>query len=417
MNTGQKLFLIFCFVISLAKAQPLQEIVPPEYIQTVEFRSPESGLNLPFFTLGDAFELHFDDLYGDEADYYYSLVHCDRNWYPSDLTKVEYIKGVDEQRITRHENSLNTLQMYTHYVLKFPNEKTALKLSGNYMLQILDRDFNLIFSRKLVLVEPLLPVEVYVKRSRDMRTISQMQVPQFTISTATYQVDNPTQNIHVQVLQNHQWNSVRAIEKPQFTSGYNLIYRYDNELAFWGGNEYLNFDTKDIRSSSDRIYATQTSDDTYQTFLYPDEARSTDLYTYYPDVNGRFVVRTLQGRNVDIESEYSWVNFTLKDFFEANDKEVHVYGAFNNFLLNDETKMFFDNTTGTYKARLYLKQGFYNYTYVVKNKDASIDKTLLNGSHFQTENIYTVLVYYRRFGDRHDSLIGIGEGNSQYITD
>lgn len=419
MNSTNRLFIviIFLLVFSSGWSQALEEVPPPEYITTVTFRSAQFDGNLPIVLKGESIRLQFDDLYGDEADYYYRIIHCDQNWAPSPLSKTEYLAGVDEQRIVHYKNSLNTLQLYTHYTLTLPNEKTALKLSGNYMVEILDKNFKTVFSRKLMVVEPLLPVEVYTRRVRDMKMINQKQTVQFVINTASYLIDNPTQNLHVKILQNYRWDNRIEGVKPQYTTGYDLIYRYDSETAFWGGNEFLNFDTKDIRSSSERVKSVQFQTDTYITYLYEDEIRAGTPYTYYPDINGRFLVRTLNGQDTDIESEYSWVNFTLLANRPIPDAEVHVFGAFNNYQLNDETKMFYDGTTSSYKTRLYLKQGFYNYTYVLYYPTGILDAQFLNGSYFQTENNYTVLIYFRKFGDRHDSLIGFGEGNSKYITD
>lgn len=415
----QKVFFWFaCLLLPfLVTAQSLEEVPPPLYIASVSFRNAESDGNLPIVPKGEPVALHFDDLYGDEADYYYRIIHCDHNWVPSLLSKTEYIAGVDEQRIINYKNSLNTLQLYTHYTLTLPNEKTALKLSGNYMIEVLDKDFQTVFSRKLMVVEPLLPVQVYTRRSRNMSVINQKQSVQFTINTAAFIIDNPTQNLHVKILQNYRWDTTIENIKPQYTTGYDLVYKYDSETSFWGGNEFLNFDTKDIRSSSERIQSVQNQGDTYHTYLYPDAIRAGTPYTYYPDINGRFFVRTLQGQDSDIEAEYSWVHFTLSANKAVPDAEVHVFGAFNNYNLNDETQMFYDSATLSYKTKLYLKQGFYNYTYVLYYPDGQIDEAFLNGTHFQTENLYTVLVYFRKFGDRHDSLIGWGEGSSLYISD
>lgn len=33
-----------------------------------------------------------------------------------------------------------------------------------------------------------------------------------------------------------------------YTVGNDLIYKYDSETQFWAGNEYLNFENKDIRA-------------------------------------------------------------------------------------------------------------------------------------------------------------------------
>lgn len=398
-------------------SQPLQEANPPNFIKSVTLYAAETGSFTAFVQKGDPVVLEFDDLYGDEVDYYYRIVHCDSEWRPSDLSKSEYINGLDEQRITDYKNSLNTLQIYTHYTLSLPNDRTSLKLSGNYMIEVLDNNYEVVFSRKLVVFEPLANVEVYAKRSRDMKDIQQKQSVQFIVNTAGFPIDNPTQNIKVAVLQNHQWDSAISNLKPQFTAGYNLVYKYDKEASFWGGNEYLNFDSKDIRTSTDRVYASKSEDDGFHSYLYPDEARANQIYTYYPDINGNFLIRTMQGQDPSIESEYVWVHFSFQDYFEAKNRKVHVYGAFNNYAVDDHTLLVYDKESNAYQVSLYLKQGFYNYAYIIENPDGTIDKHSLDGSHFQTENTYSVLVYYRKFGDRHDSLIGFGEGNSSFITD
>lgn len=415
--TKKSFYFLILTIYGLTFYGQSTEIYPPDFIKSVGLHGVNNDNFVAFAQKGDPVVLEFDDLYGDEVDYYYRIIHCDSEWKPSDLSKSEYINGLDEQRIPDYKNSLNTLQIYTHYTLLLPNDRTSLKISGNYMIEILDRAYDIVFSRKLVVFEPLVNVEVYAKRSRDMKDIQQKQSVQFIVNTAGYLIDNPTQNIKVVVFQNHQWDSAITGLKPQFTSGYNLIYKYDKESSFWGGNEYLNFDSKDIRTSTDRVYASKSEDDGFHTYLYPDEVRAGQVYTYYPDINGNYLIRTMQGQDAAIESEYVWVHFSLQNDFEDIKRNIHVYGSFNNYAVNDHTLLAYDNESNTYLASLYLKQGFYNYTYVMENLDETHDKHSLNGSYFQTENTYSVLVYYRKFGDYHDSLIGFGEGNSSYITD
>ena len=89
-------------------------------------------------------------------------------------------------------------------------------------------------------------------------------------------------------------------------------------------------------------------------------------------------------------------------------KEIYVYGAFNNFETSSENKMKFNNTTKRYEASILLKQGFYNYTFVTKDKNNAINTYELNGSFYQTENEYKVLVYYKAFGENYQRVFGVG---------
>jgi hypothetical protein len=73
--------------------------------------------------------------------------------------------------------------------------------------------------------------------------------------------------------------------------------------------------------------------------------------------------------------------------------------------------MYFNPALEIYEGVLILKQGFYNYKYVLKQGD-TLNKNQLSGSHALSENDYLILVYYRNIGAQYDALIGIGQTNS-----
>jgi len=92
-----------------------------------------------------------------------------------------------------------------------------------------------------------------------------------------------------------------------------------------------------------------------------------------------------------------------------------LYGNFNNYTIDQATKMTFNPRSNNYETTLTLKQGFYNYKYVIVDKNGNIDEGAISGNFWQTENNYKVLVYYRDFGARYDKIIGFGEGTSVNI--
>jgi len=62
---------------------------------------------------------------------------------------------------------------------------------------------------------------------------------------------------------------------------------------------------------------------------------------------------------------------------------------------------------------LFLKQGYYNYGYMlVDKKDPSLHMEL-DGNNWETENSYTILFYYKSFTDQSDQLIGISKLNTR----
>ena len=78
--------------------------------------------------------------------------------------------------------------------------------------------------------------------------------------------------------------------------------------------------------------------------------------------------------------------------------------------------MRYNEKTDTYQNARLFKQGFYNYKYVMVNRDGSIEQGPISGNFWETENQYTVLVYYRAPGSRFDRLLGKGSANSSKIS-
>lgn len=406
--------IVFCFFVSGVFAQVQEEVNPPANIKTIVFRGPTED-QFPVISLGESISLEFDDLTASEQDYYYKIIHCDYDWTPSQLLKSQYLSGTDNQRIIDYENSYNTLQPYSNYKLSIPNQNVRLKVSGNYLIEIYNMHNELQFSRRFVVYRDLVSVRGEVKRSRDFNFLNEKQVVQFYINTAGFQVVNPKKEIKVAILQNHFWPTALYNVKPQFTLGTELVYKYDQETSFYGGNEFLNFDTKDLRSPTFAISKVEFID-LYNHYLFTNEFRYDTPYTYFPDINGDFVVRTLQGDDVSREAEYTNVHFSLPYTNEIGLDQVYVVGRFNNFDLSEENKMSFNEESGKFELSYPIKQGFYNYKYVVVGEGAEADMNLVSGNFHFTENNYLILVYYRNFGDLYDSIIGIGSVNSRNIS-
>ncbi len=413
---------IFLFVLiavfSTTVFAQTPETLPPDYIKTIEFKGKSEFSGTPIIKLGQSINLQFDDLIGDEADYYYKISHYNFDWTPSDLSQNEYMSGFDDMRLKSYKNSFNTLQIYTHYNLNIPNSDTrALKVSGNYMLEIYNNDEELVFSKRFIVYESLTGINAEVKRSRDLKHIGSKQVINFTISSSDeLTFKNPDQNVKTLLIKNNNLQNSIYDLKPQYRMGNELIYRYDQESAFMGGNEFLYFETKDVRGTNVNIQRIEL-DDIYNVYLYPDRVRANDVYTYNPDINGDFVINTVQGKDKKIESEYTWVRFFLKnDQPLKSGEELHIYGGFNNYALDESTLMTYNEKTDLYEGKYLFKQGFYNYQYVLKKNDGSIDEGFISGNFEVTENQYTILAYYREPGARYDRVVGVGSANSKDIS-
>jgi hypothetical protein len=167
----------------------------------------------------------------------------------------------------------------------------------------------------------------------------------------------------------------------------------------------------------------------YEHYLYPNTPRNNKPYTYFPDVNGDFIPRTLQGALPEREGDYTWVHFSLKPSGIGNtDTYIYVLGKFNNYTPSPEYLMTYNATQNVYQARILFKQGFYSYALssapfeinsYEKEKKAghTIDHYSIDGNFHFTENQYQILVYFKGFRDQHQRLVGIGSSNSSTIKD
>lgn len=407
--------LLFILFFASAAAQEVQtEIDPPYNIKTVSF--VQNGSNVvPIFELGDTFTFQFDDLFGNEANYYFELIHCDYNWKPTDIPKTDYISGFDNQRITDYVNSFNTLQVYSHYRLAFPNQFTSqLRISGNYMLRILNEDKEVVFSRKFILYENHATVAAQVKRSRDVTNIDYKQNLDFSILSNDIVFQTPIQNVKIVLLQNGNFNTAIKNVPPQYTIGNQLVYKYDKETQFWGGNEFLYFENKDIRAASNNVGRVGANNDIYNAYLYTNQARANQIYSVYQDINGNFVVKNINASNNEIEADYAWVYFSLSaPTFRSSTKDIYITGMFNNYSLSPEYKMDYNTDKGLYEKAVMIKQGFTNFQYTIADRKGAIDyQNAIDGNFYQTENEYTILVYYKESTDRYQRVIGKGNANS-----
>lgn len=413
MRLNLKQISLFLWALPLF-GQVQEEVPPPANIRSVIFRGPTED-QFPIVQLGETITLEFDDLLANEQDYYYKIVHCNYDWTPSDLLKSQYLNGADNQRIIDYANSYNTLQPYSNYRLQIPNNALSLGVSGNYLIEVYNAFNDLQFSRRFVVYQDQVQVGATVKRSRDFEFLNERQVVQFSIHTADARLINPKQEVKVALLQNYHWPTALYGIRPQFVLGGELVYKYDQQTSFPGGNEYLYFDTKDLRAPSSAIARIEFGD-VYQHYLFTDRYRYDEPYTYFPDINGDFVVRTLQGDQVSREAEYSDVHFSLPYTDRLAMDEVYVFGKFNNYALDGVNRMEYNEQTGAMEAVIRLKQGFYNYRYALKKADGSVALNSVDGNFHFTENQYLILVYYRNFGDVYDSIIGIGSANSRNIS-
>ncbi len=400
------------------KATPLryEDYVYQDYIETVLLYNTSDSLAFPMMRLneGEPMVLHFDDLVSDFQRYSYTFVHCNWNWRPSQLNKQEYLAGFGDNFIDDYTFSFNTIVPYTHYQLAFPNKNVRFLKSGNYVLVVYaNNDPNqIVLTRRFIIWESIVSVPIRVVRPTVVEYREEYQEIDFEINHGGYSIPYPYQDLHVVLVQNRRWDNAIFDLKPLFVRDGSLSYNYEYENLFPGGNEYRYFDTKDLITFQSRV-SNIRFDTLFQVLITPDQPRRFATYSFWPDVNGQRVIRNLRGRNPHIDADYAMVHFRLYMTEPTTEGNIYVYGGLSDWRIDPRYMLRYNYKRGAYEARILLKQGFYNYEYVlVRDGTLATDPSFIEGSHYETENQYSILVYHREIGQRYDRLVGVSTVSS-----
>lgn len=355
--------------------------------------------------------LSFDDLDADVKEYFYTIIHCDAMWQPSELEKSEYIKGFYEDEIFDYAYSYNALPEYTNYQLSFPTDYMQYTKSGNYILKVYkneDVDSNVVITRRfmvnhqMVTISPEVvpPIKIEYRKSR--------QQIEFEINTGKYYIQNPYRDLKVMVLQNWRWDNAVTNVQPRMVVGNRLDYNFIEDLVFDGGNEFRNFDLKSLRYQSEYIALIDYNYLGNQIYLHVDERKNFKQYIRNDDLNGKFYLEKEDARNSDIEADYAYVHFTLPYDHPMVNGNLYILGGLTDWQFSDEAMMKYDYENNVYEGTLYLKQGYFNYLYAfLEDGTDAGDVTLIEGNHWETGNEYIILVYYREPGTYYDQMLGI----------
>ncbi len=415
----------FIFILSLplpgAEVQN-EDLIYDENIQTVLFHRRGDQLTRPFIRLGstDQLKLSFDDMSNETYLFKFTIIHCDYEWNATDLEQFEYIDGFLEDEIENFEFSFNAIPGYIHYEAFFPNHDINIKISGNYILKVYlnePTDENVIFTRRFFVIEPLTNINVSIPfYPRVLEYTRHKQQIDLFIKTPDIFNAEPMQRINVNIQQNGRWDNAKFGLKPTGISTNMLDFNYQNGIVFDGGNEYRNFNMESYWYLSMYIREIINEADGYSVILHTTGSRATKPYETIADLNGWRVIKARRDQNTSIEGEYAWVHFWLKSP-RIDDAEVYILGQLNDWQINEKSLMRYDSRSRQYHGRLYLKQGFYDYAYVLLPKGKTKgDITFFEGDHWETRNDYTVFVYYRERVPEYDRLVGYSNFKSRDVA-
>jgi hypothetical protein len=419
-----KSFIItFClFILTAAQAQRLPDKIYSSTINGVKLFQQNNQSSQPILQLnsGDQLELHFDDLVSYPKNYFYTYELCNADWTPANVSVFDYLKGFNQMRISSYRVSSIAAMKYVHYQVQLPERNAIPILSGNYLLKVYrDGDTSkLAFTKRLMVVDKLVSIGAQIQVPYDNQLARTHQKLQFSVEVKALNLLSP-QQIKVVALQNNRWDDAIVNKQPVFIKENILEYNGEMDYLFQAGKEFRWADLQSFRFESDRIAKVDRAEEPNTVYMKPDLARNNFAYINFVDRNGYTEINSSESVNPWWQGDYAWVHFSFipPGKQAISGKSVHMIGEITGNQISDSSLMQFNSLEGAYTKNLLLKQGYYSYAYVTKDThqaNALSDVSITEGNYWETENLYTILVYYRSLSGRHDELVGIASVNSRF---
>lgn len=368
-------------------------------------------LDLPTFTPmipleGGQLTLRFDDLEADYKSYNARIVHCTHDWFESDMHPSQYIDGFYDVSITDMEDSFGTMVEYTHYRLDLPSVDMVWTKSGNYILEVFEPSSpeTVVLRKRFVVYEDLCEIEAAVVEPVDIALRRTHQEVGFTLTESGYSLIDPYSNLITTVVQNGRWDNAQMGKAPRFIKGRELDFTQVG-YVFPGGNAYRFADLKSLSFTAMGVAGIEKGRHTYHHLLEESERRTYKYHSSKRDIDGRFVISNDRFEE-HTGSDYTKAYFSLPMPYKLQERDVYIFGDLSDGRMLETHKMVWDNDESAYKATLLLKQGYYDFLYLVEGATADIE-----GDHFATNNLYSVIAYYADF-DGYDRVIGFTQWHS-----
>ncbi|WP_296704291.1 DUF5103 domain-containing protein [Algoriphagus sp.] len=400
------------FYYCLEVSAQIEDKVYKDHIQSVRLfpMGPLTGsqLDAPVVSMldGKKLVLLFDDLAYDPEMYSATLIHCDSDWKQSALKNNDFLVPFNEFNIQDYDYSINTRIPYIHYRFEIPR----VTKSGNYIVKVYRRRdaSDVILTKRFMIYEDLLTVGAAVVPPTQTANRKGMQQVNTVVNYSKVEVINPESQIKVIVRQNQRWDNAKYLTKPTFLNQSSKILRYedfDGGNSFDASNEFRFVDLRFMRARGQNIASMRVEEDAVFGESLINQPRSNEVYSQYLDLNGQYIVdnNDRPGGDPELESQYVYMTFNVD--INQSSQPVYLLGSLTNWGKSPEARMNWDEKDEIYRTSMLLKQGWYDYQIGTMN-NGTIETSLFEGSHFETENVYEVFVYLRALGSRYDQLVG-----------
>lgn len=393
------------------RAEALQTSIFNPLFRTLTLTVDDNLMEIPVIPLDGSRTLtvSFDEIADDRSYLRAKLIHCNSDWTPSSLAEPEFVDGFNEAEISDIGYSSNTFIRYVNYRFSIGSEGLRPLVSGNYLLLVY-RENNpdeIILQCRFRVSEDAAAVFGEASGRTDAGFNDRWQQLSLAVAPENIPGMNPYTDLILEITQNNRPDTRRIILHPLRADGSRMIYEHSPELIFPAGNEYRRFETVRNNYPGMGVDSTRYEDPMYQAYLKPDSPRADRQYFYDRTQRGRFLVDEYNSTDPSLGADYIMTHFTL-DFPEVTDGDIFIEGDLALRAYSPFNKMTYNRQTGLYEARIPLKQGSYNYQYVIRKHegDPAGYASPIEGDYFQTVNEYNVYAYLRLPGSRADRLLG-----------
>ena len=406
------LLMLLPLVLSAADVDDTMNGIFDSRFKTLQVKLEGNDYAPPVIALesDDRVVISFDELTEEHSYLRYSLVHCNANWQPSGLVDSEFVDGFNLGEVENYEYSQLTTTHYVHYSIALPNDEVRFTISGNYLLRVFPENDpeETILQARFMVSEANVGVVANVTSRTDVDYNNAHQQLSLEVDASKLNVQDMYNDLKIVVSQNSRVDNEILVEKPLRVSLNKAYYEHLTPLIFKAGNEYRRMETVSVTYPGMRVAEIGYREPYYHMVLEPDKLRSIGQYLYDQTQFGRFTIREYNSSQSDIEADYVKTHFSL-DLPEQFDCGIYLDGDFTHRRFDDDSRMDFNREISLYEKTMLLKQGAYNYQYLIVPNGKSAGMTApIEGDFYETVNEYLIKVYYHRPGERYDRLVGVG---------
>lgn len=386
-------------------------------IQTVQCFVKGNQLSYPMISLNgrESLLLAFDELGEESKNISYTFTHCTSDWRSSGASTFDITDGFLPAILSEYDYSRGTKNLYTHYTLQFPSQDLNFKLSGNYVITVFENNNPeaILLTQRFCIYEDLVTVVPFVAMPAKNDDKYYKQAITFKLAVEKIEIANPYTEIDIAIIQNGRWDDAKTGFQPTFIRDNILTYELGEDGVFNGISEFRYFDTR-ILATNERTEKINVNDTAIQVYLYPDKKKQFLKYKPDTDINGFYYIDNATNHNATIETDYTHVHFSLQVDEPYSEGVIYVFGELTQWKLDSNFRMEYNYTKKEYETTALLKQGYYNYEYVLAgDKQTTPDEVFIEGNHVETGNTYRILVYLTDPMNQYTRLVGYSVFNSK----